>query len=71
MLSLFENKNTLNIYFRLNVDREGMEGVALSECEKMDDVEAPTTEYMRRNEVDEQLALLTKAMSPLTIKQLQ
>ena len=68
--SLFEDKYPPNSYFRLNVDREGMEGVALSERETMDDVEGPTTEYMRRNEVDEQLASLTKAMSPL-IEQLQ
>ena len=63
MLSFFESKFP-NTYFRLNVDRQGMEGVDLHECEKMDDVEAPTAEYMRRNKVDEQLALLMKAMSP-------
>lgn len=53
--------NSLNTYFRLNVD-QGMQGIQLSEWEKLADVEAHTTQYMKRNEVGEKLALIVKAI---------
>ena len=49
--------NISNIYFRLNVE-QGMQGIRLSEWEKLDTVEAHTVQYMRRNEMDERVAAL-------------
>ena len=59
MLGLFANLP--NTYFRLNVE-QGMQGIELSEWEKLSNVEAHTTLYMRRKEVDEKLALLVNAI---------
>jgi hypothetical protein len=53
--------NLPNTYFRLNVD-QGMQGIELSKWEKLSNVEAHTTQYMRRNEVEEKLALLVNAI---------
>jgi len=51
--------NFSNIYFRLNVE-QGMQGIRLSEWEKLDTVEAHTMHYLRRNEMDETLNVLVK-----------
>ena len=60
-------------YFRLNVE-QGMQGIKLSEWERLSKVEAHTAQYLRRKEVDEKLALLgrivTVPKARLTIKQL-
>ena len=53
--------NISNIYFRLNVE-QGMQGIRLSEWEKMDTVEAHTMHYLRRNEMDERLTALVKTL---------
>jgi predicted acylesterase/phospholipase RssA len=50
-----------NTYFRLNVD-QGMQGIELSEWEKLSNVEAHTMQYMKRKEVDEKLDLLVNAI---------
>ena len=60
-------------YFRLNVE-QGMQGIKLSEWEDLSKVEAHTTQYLRRKEVNEKLALLGKIIimprARLTIEQL-
>jgi hypothetical protein len=65
--------NLPNTYFRLNVE-QGMQGMELSEWEKLGNVEAHTVQYMRGNEVDEKLALLVNAIRDpralLTLEQL-
>ncbi|XP_006461642.1 hypothetical protein AGABI2DRAFT_151295 [Agaricus bisporus var. bisporus H97] len=50
-----------NTYFRLNVD-QGMQGIELSEWEKLSNVEAHTMQYMRKEEVVGRLALLVSAI---------
>jgi len=61
------------IYFRLNVE-QGMQGIKLSEWERLSKVEAHTAQYLRRKEVDEKLVLLGKVITApkarLTIEQL-
>jgi hypothetical protein len=59
MLHLFTNSP--NTYFRLNVE-QGMQGIELSEWEKLANVEAHTIQYMKRKEVDEKLALVVNAI---------
>ena len=59
MLGLFANSP--DTYFRLNVEH-GMQGIQLSEWEKLGNVEAHTMQYMRKKEVDEKLALLVNAI---------
>ncbi|KAF8961360.1 acyl transferase/acyl hydrolase/lysophospholipase [Flammula alnicola] len=59
MLGLFANSP--NTYFRLNVE-QGMQGIQLAEWEKLSIVEAHTTQYMKRKEVVEKLALLVNAI---------
>jgi predicted acylesterase/phospholipase RssA len=65
--------NSPNTYFRLNVE-QGMQGIELSEWEKLAYVEAHTMHYMKRKEVDEKLALVVNAIkfpsTQLTIEQL-
>jgi len=60
-------------YFRLNVE-QGMQGIKLSEWERLSKVEAHTAQYLRRKEVDEKLVLLGKKIiapkARLTIEQL-
>ena len=56
--------NFSNIYFRLNVE-QGMQGIRLSEWEKLDTVEAHTMHYLRRNEMDERLTALVKTFGAL------
>ena len=60
MLDLFANLP--NTYFRLNVEH-GMQGVELSEWEKLSNVEAHTAQYMGKREVGEKLALLANAIA--------
>src|SRR5258705_7234064 len=71
MLGLFENLP--HTYFRLNVEH-GMQGIQLSEWEKLGNVEAHTTQYMKRKEINEKLALLINAIrvprAQITIEQL-
>ena len=55
MLDLFAKLPTT--YFRLNVEH-GMQGIKLSEWERLGNVEAHTAQYLRRKEVEEKLALL-------------
>ncbi len=59
MLRLFGNSP--NTYFRLNVE-QGMQGIELSEWEKLANVEAHTTTYLRRKEVNEKLTLVVNAI---------
>lgn len=59
MLGLFANSP--NTYYRLNVEH-GMQGIRPSEWEKLSKVEAHTTQYMMRREVEEKLTLLVNAM---------
>ena len=54
MLLLFANLPT--IYFRLNVE-QGMQGIRLSEWEKLANVEAHTAVYMKKKKVNEKLTL--------------
>jgi len=61
MLFLFANSP--NIYFRINVE-QGMQGIRLSEWEKMADVEAHTMQYLRRKEVGEKLTSVMNAIKP-------
>ena len=60
-------------YFRLNVE-QGMQGVKLSEWERLSKVEAHTAQYLRKKEVGEKLVLLGKIFTVpkarLTIEQL-
>jgi len=71
MLRLFEQLPTT--YFRLNVE-QGMQGIKLSEWERLSKVEAHTAQYLRRKEVDQKLVLLGKIITApkarLTIEQL-
>ena len=71
MLGRFANMP--NTYFRLNVD-QGMQGIELSEWEKLSKVEAHTAQYMRKREFTEKLALLVNAIrvprAQLTLEQL-
>ena len=71
MLRLFANSP--NTYFQLNVE-QGMQGIEPSEWEKLANVEAHTTQYMRKIEVDDKLGLLVNVIiAPrvqLTIEQL-
>jgi hypothetical protein len=71
MQCLFANSS--NIYFRINVE-QGMQGIGLSEWEKLANVEAHTAQYMKRKEVGEKLALVVNAIkfpsTQLTIEQL-
>ena len=60
MLRLFGNSP--NTYFRLNVE-QGMQGLELSEWEKLANVEAHTTTYLRRKEVNEKLTLMVNAIN--------
>jgi len=59
MLHLFANSP--NTYFRLNVE-QGMQGIELSEWEKLANVEAHTMQYLRRQEVDRKLHLVGNAI---------
>ena len=65
--------NLPNTYFRLNVD-QGMQGIGFSEWEKLANVEAHTTQYMKRKEVNEKLSSMVNAIkfssTQLTIEQL-
>jgi predicted acylesterase/phospholipase RssA len=65
--------NLPNTYFRLNVE-QGMQGIELSEWEKLSNVEAHTAQYMKTKEVDKKLALLVNAIrvprAQLTLEQL-
>ena len=71
MLSRFDN--VPDTYFRLNVE-QGMQGIRLSEWEKLDKVVAHTAQYMKTKEVDKKLALLVNAIRvprvQLTLEQL-
>ena len=71
MQCLFANLS--NTYFRLNVE-QGMQGIGFSEWEKLANVEAHTTQYIKRKEVNKKLALLVNAIkfssTQLTIEQL-
>jgi len=71
LLRLFAQLPTT--YFRLNVE-QGMQGIKLSELERLGKVEAHTTQYLRRKEVERKLALLGKVITAprgqLTIEQL-
>ena len=71
MLDRFDNLP--NTYFRLNVE-QGMQGIELSEWDKLSDVEAHTAQYMKTREVDKKLALLVDAIrvprAQLTLQQL-
>ena len=53
--------NFPNTYFRLNVDH-GMQDTKFSEWEKLSKVEAHTTQYMNRTEVDAKLGLLVNVI---------
>ncbi|KDR66101.1 hypothetical protein GALMADRAFT_259793 [Galerina marginata CBS 339.88] len=53
--------NLPNTYFRLNVE-QGMQGIKLSESEKLSNVEAHTTNYLADREVEPKLALLVSAI---------
>jgi len=59
MSLLFENSP--NIYFRINVE-QGMQGIKLSEWEKMANVEAHTMQYLRKEEVGTKLTLVINAI---------
>jgi hypothetical protein len=65
--------NLPNTYFCLNVD-QGMQGIELSNWEKLSNVKAHTAQYMKRKEVDEKLALLVNVIraprAQLTLEQL-
>ena len=59
MLGLFANSP--NTYFRLNVE-QGMQGIDLSEWDKLSKIAAHTFHYLKKKEVDEKLALLVNAI---------
>ena len=59
MALLFANSS--NTYFRLNVE-QGMQGIKLSEWEKMANVEAHTMQFLRREEVGEKISLVINAI---------
>jgi hypothetical protein len=71
MVDLF--KNFPNTYFRLNVD-QGMQEIKFSEWKKLSDVEAHTTQYMNRKEVNAKLGFLVNGIrvsrGQITIEQL-
>jgi len=71
MLRLFAKLPTT--YFRLNVD-QGMQAIKLSEGEKLNEVEAHTTQYLRRKEVVDKVVSLANVIRvpkpQLTIEQL-
>jgi len=71
MLGLFSNLPAT--YFRLNVD-QGMQGIDFSKWERLSNVEAHTTQYLRRAEVVEKVASLANVIEitkpQLTIEQL-
>lgn len=50
-----------NTYFRLNVD-QGMQNIKWSEWEKLHNVEAHTRQYMKREEVGDNLTLIVNAI---------
>jgi len=60
-------------YFRLNVD-QGMQGVNLSEWDKLSNVEAHTTQYLKRTDIADKVASLASVIRiprpQLTIEQL-
>ena len=60
-------------YFRLNVD-QGMQGISLSEWDKLSNVEAHTTQYLKRTDVADKVASLASVIRTprpqLTIEQL-
>jgi len=59
MLSLFAKLP--GTYFRLNVE-QGMQGIEMSEWEKLSNVEAHTMQYLRRNEVVDKVASLASVI---------
>ena len=59
MLGLFVNLPTT--YFRLNVE-QGMQGIELSEWEKLSNVEAHTMQYLKRTEVVDKVASLVNVI---------
>ena len=59
MLLLFANSP--QTYFRFNVE-QGMQGIVLSEWEKLANVQAHTMQYLKKNEVDEKLTLIANAL---------
>jgi patatin-like phospholipase/acyl hydrolase len=71
MQRLFANLS--NTYFRLNVE-QGMQAIGFSEWENLANVEAHTTQYMKRKVVDEELTSVVNAIkfssTKLTIEQL-
>jgi len=71
MLGLFSNLPAT--YFRLNVD-QGMQGIDFSKWERLSNVEAHTTQYLRRTEVVEKVASLVNVIEitkpQITIEQL-
>lgn len=71
MSSLFANSP--NTYFRLNVE-QGMQGIQPCEWEKLSNVEAHTTQYMKKREVEDKVNSLVDAMrnpsGHLTIEQI-
>jgi len=71
MLRLFEQLPTT--YFRFNVE-QGMQRIKLSAWEKLSKVEAHTTQYLRRKEIDEKLQQLGEIIivsrAQLTVEQL-
>ena len=71
MLRLFAKLPTT--YFRLNVE-QGMQSIEPSKWERLSNVEAHTTQYLRRKEVEEKLVILGNVIrvprAQLTIEQL-
>jgi len=71
MLRLFAKLPTT--YFRLNVE-QGMQTIGLSKWERLSNVETHTTQYLRKKEVEEKLAMLGNVLrdprAQLTIEQL-
>jgi len=65
MLHLFEQ--LLNTYFHSNAE-QGMQGIKISEWERLSNVETHTAQYLRRKEVDEKLALLGKVITVLKVQ---
>ena len=59
--------NSPNTYFRLNVE-QGMQGIELSEWEKLAHVEVHTMQYMKKEEVDEKLTLVVNAIKSPSIQ---
>jgi hypothetical protein len=65
--------NFPDAYFRLNVD-QGMQGIELSQLEKLSIVEAHTKQYMKKNEVQKNIDSMVNSIrvpkAQLLIKQL-